>query len=118
MVAAVTALSDRIKIKRKAEWPDINIAPQPVLECLHGEYANGCWGGWAYAVYNYTQHHGITDETCSVYKARGWTNGADCTDLSECYTCTPDGKCNIPDAYRKYYVKSYKLFKGVDAMKQ
>ena len=32
--AATSALSDRIKIKRKAAWPDINIAPQMLISCL------------------------------------------------------------------------------------
>jgi cathepsin X len=32
-MAATSALSDRIKIQRNAAWPDINIAPQPILSC-------------------------------------------------------------------------------------
>jgi hypothetical protein len=31
--AATSALSDRIKIARKAAWPDINIAPQVLVSC-------------------------------------------------------------------------------------
>lgn len=31
--ASTSALSDRIKIMRKAQWPDINIAPQVLISC-------------------------------------------------------------------------------------
>jgi C1A family cysteine protease len=31
--AATSALSDRIKIARKAAWPDINISPQVLVSC-------------------------------------------------------------------------------------
>jgi len=31
--AATSALSDRIKIARKAAWPDVNIAPQVLISC-------------------------------------------------------------------------------------
>merc|ERR1711935_1318608 len=31
--AATSAMSDRIKIARKAAWPDINVAPQVLISC-------------------------------------------------------------------------------------
>lgn len=31
--AATSAFSDRIKIQRKAAWPDVNISPQVVISC-------------------------------------------------------------------------------------
>merc|ERR1712195_4481 len=31
--AATSTLSDRIKIARKAAWPDINVSPQPIISC-------------------------------------------------------------------------------------
>ena len=36
-------MSDRIKIMRKAAFPDINIAPQVLVSCEN--YDNGCEGG-------------------------------------------------------------------------
>jgi len=41
--AATSTLSDRIKIARKAAWPDINIAPQVLISCDHTSL--GCHGG-------------------------------------------------------------------------
>jgi cathepsin X len=36
-------MSDRIKIKRKAQWPDVIIAPQILLSCDLDD--GGCHGG-------------------------------------------------------------------------
>jgi len=43
--AATSAMSDRIKIARKAAWPDINVAPQVLISCSGDD---GCHGGEAY----------------------------------------------------------------------
>ena len=41
--SATLALSDRIKIKRNATWPDVNLSPQVLISC---DYENqGCHGG-------------------------------------------------------------------------
>jgi cathepsin X len=47
--AATSAFGDRIKIARKAKWPDINIAPQILISCDYNE--NGCHGGDARTAY-------------------------------------------------------------------
>jgi cathepsin X len=106
-MAATSALSDRIKILRNATWPDINIAPQPILSCNNTNAVNpdvsdyGCNGGYAYGAYGYIKERGgIVDETCAIYQARGWYNGLNCTDTLECMTCA--GDCTIPPAYWKY----------------
>ena len=41
--AATSSFSDRIKIARNAAWPDINIAPQILIDCEHDSL--GCHGG-------------------------------------------------------------------------
>jgi cathepsin X len=66
-VASTSALSDRIKIQRNAAWPDVNIAPQVILECLQSNNTQGCFGGTGIAVYDYVMNNGITDETCAIY---------------------------------------------------
>jgi cathepsin X len=66
-MAATSALSDRIKIQRGAAFPDVNIAPQPILECLVTGETAGCDGGVSIVLYDYVMKNGITDETCSIY---------------------------------------------------
>ena len=74
--AATSAMSDRIKIARKAAWPDINIAPQVLISCSGDD---GCHGGEAYNAFEWMHSNEITDETCSIYRARGHDNGAKCS---------------------------------------
>ena len=47
--ASTSALSDRIKIARKAVWPDINLAPQVLISCETKD--KGCFGGSALRAY-------------------------------------------------------------------
>ena len=64
--AATSALSDRIKIARNAQWPDINLSPQVLVSCEQdGSY--GCHGGDSLMSYKYIYDNYITDETCSIY---------------------------------------------------
>jgi len=70
--AATSALSDRIKIVREAAWPDINIAPQVLISCSGDD---GCHGGEAFNAFEWMSTNEITDETCSIYRARGHDNG-------------------------------------------
>lgn len=71
--ASTSALSDRIKIARKAAWPDINIAPQVLISCSGDD---GCHGGEAYNAFEWMHNNEVTDETCAIYRARGLDNGA------------------------------------------
>jgi len=103
--AATSALSDRFKILRNTSWPDINLAPQVFLNCDLNDQA--CDGGDPINVYAYIYANGTTDETCQVYKARGWTNGETCGHFQPCYTCQPNGRCGVPATYLKYNVTSY-----------
>ena len=63
--AATSSLSDRIKIARKAVWPDINIAPQVVISCSKND--DGCHGGEAISAFEFMHNNNVTDETCSIY---------------------------------------------------
>lgn len=57
--SASSSLSDRIKIKRKAQWPDVIISPQVILSCEDNEW--GCQGGDASAAYAWIHQNNITD---------------------------------------------------------
>ena len=112
--AATSALSDRYKILRNAQWPDINISPQVLLSCDKADY--GCGGGYPVVAYEYIYTNGITDETCEVYQARGYTNGLTCTSFDPCYTCDPDGTCYVPSSYLLYNVTGFEKVSGVNQM--
>jgi cathepsin X len=104
--AATSAISDRIKIARKAAWPDINLAPQVLISCeQNGD--QGCYGGDQYTAIAWMADNEITDETCSIYRAMGWTNGQDCSAMNVCRNCNPGEACFVPDQYLTYNVTEY-----------
>jgi cathepsin X len=101
--AAASTLSDRIKIARRALWPEINISPQVLLSCA--TKAKGCEGGTALQAFEYIYNGEITDETCSIYRGRGYTNGATCAPIIQCINCkshSSTDKCEIPETYQIY----------------
>merc|ERR1711935_824641 len=102
--AATSSLSDRIKIARKAAWPDINIAPQVLISCGP---MDGCHGGDGGAANKWMAENGITDETCAIYVARGHDNGMPCSKVSKCETCWPETGCYRPEHYFTYWVDEY-----------
>lgn len=103
--ASTSALSDRIKIARNAQWPDINLAPQVLISCERPDL--GCNGGDGITAYQYIYNYSITDETCTTYQARGWTNGLDCSPEIRCGNCLPDEGCFVPDSYLVYTVSEF-----------
>ena len=58
---------------------------------------DGCHGGWHYNAFNYMANNEITDETCSIYMARGLDNGQVCSAMMKCRNCNPGEACFIPD---------------------
>lgn len=113
--SSTSALSDRIKIQRNAQWPDINISPQVLISCENTPDL-GCDGGDALPAYQYIHQYNITDETCSNYQARGHTNGVNCSDEVKCLNCDPSSGCFVPESYYVYGVEEYGPVKGEDAM--
>jgi len=93
--AATSSFSDRIKIARNAAWPDINIAPQVLIDCMHTSL--GCHGGNAGTAYQWMSKNEMTDETCSIYTGRGLDNGGVCSPMTKCRNCTPGEACIVPD---------------------
>ena len=57
--ASTSALSDRIKIARKAAWPDVNLSPQVLISCETPD--DGCDGGDAKNAYEWISKNNITD---------------------------------------------------------
>jgi len=112
--AATSALSDRIKIKRNASWPDIQLAPQVLLSCERPDL--GCNGGDPLSAFEYIYNYSISDETCSNYLARGWTNGANCTQFIKCGNCMPSKGCFNTASYYIYSVSQYGPVSGEQNM--
>lgn len=41
--------------------------------------SDGCNGGYHLSAYEWIHNNNITDETCSIYQARGHDNGLECS---------------------------------------
>merc|ERR1711998_662473 len=113
--AATSALSDRIKIQRKAAWPDINIAPQVLISCSGDD---GCHGGEAYNAFEWMHDNEASDETCAIYRARGHDNGAKCSQQIKCENCGHGSGCWNQDNYKIYHADQYGKVSGEQAMMQ
>lgn len=113
---AVSAMiSDRISVQRKAQFPEVMIAPSVLLKC--DTNSNGCHGGSVPGAFKWIHEHGITDETCAPFAARGRDNGEVCLQTSFCSTCTADGSCFIPPKYDMFFVEEWGALKGEKAMR-
>jgi len=113
---ATSALSDRIKIRRGAKWPDVNISPQVLLSCDTTLGDLGCAGGDMINAFQWIHENNITDESCSSYQALGWTNGLGCDAEAKCKNCQPSGKCWAQTGAHIYGVESYGRVEGEEAM--
>jgi cathepsin X len=109
-------MSDRIKIMRNAAFPDINIAPQVLIECELPD--DGCHGGDAKTAFEWMSTNEITDETCAVYRARGHDNGVECSPINVCKNCMPNEPCFVPDTYYTYNTDQYGSVAGEANMMQ
>ncbi|KAF4659006.1 hypothetical protein FOL47_007762 [Perkinsus chesapeaki] len=109
--ALTHTLSDRIRIQRKAAFPEVNLAAQPLLTCAY-EAGNGCRGGSVLDAVRYIKQHGITDETCSPYLGKGRDSGEVCRGTTLCINCDADGSCGIPKTYSTFFVDQYGIVKG------
>jgi len=114
--AATSVASDRIKIARKAAWPDINIAPQILISCELPD--QGCHGGDMLTAFDWMTSNEITDETCAIYRARGHDNGQNCTQQLICDNCSPSTGCFAQDDYKIYKADQYGQVKGEENMMQ
>ena len=89
---SISALSDRIKIARKAQWPDINLSIQFLLNCQMG---GSCNGGDHLATYQAIKEYGsIPYDDCMVYQAcSSDSKEAQCQENKGDFECTAINKC-------------------------
>ncbi len=110
-MGSTSALADRIRIARKAKFPDYMIAVQTAVYCL----CSGCGGGDAGTVYSYIRQNGIGADSCQNYVAQG--DGNECTPEHLCENCSPTGNCSAITDYPTFYVEEHGHIQGVDAIK-
>jgi cathepsin X len=125
---SISSLADRIKIMRKAAWPDINLSIQFLLNCQMG---GSCNGGDHLATYKAIKEYGLIPyEDCMIYQAcssdskeEGCKNKAmfECTPTNICKTCdtftSRGGTCSPIMSYPNATIASYGAIKGSDDMK-
>lgn len=94
---SVSALADRIKIMRKAAWPDINLSIQFLLNCQMG---GSCNGGDHLATYKAIQEYGsIPYDDCMIYQACSSDSKEDGCKNKELFECTPTNICKTCDTF-------------------
>jgi len=123
---SVSALGDRIKIKRKGRGPDINLAVQHMLNC--GQVGS-CHGGTVDGPYQwiYSNPDGIAYDTgnpymaCSAESQEGFCphGNWECTPMNIARTCStfpPEGFCAGLDTYPNATISEHGSISGADAM--
>ena len=79
---------------------------------------DGCHGGEPVFAFSWMHYNEVTDETCSIYRARGHDNGIQCTPITKCRNCDPHEPCFVPDEYLVYRVDEFAHFEGEQEMLQ
>ena len=95
---SISALADRIKIARKAQWPDINLSIQFLLNCQMG---GSCNGGDHLATYKAIKEYGsIPYDDCMVYQAcSSDSKETQCQENKRDFECTAINKCRTCDTF-------------------
>lgn len=108
--ASTSALSDRISILNKGAWPQVNLAPQHLINCDGG---GTCDGGDPGAAYSFMSQSGIVEESCQPYEAK---NGLACKPA--CKTCLGFNEtCPVVKAFNLWKTSQYGSVRGAKDMK-
>ena len=108
-------MSDRLRISARGAYPEIDIAPQVVLDC--DNYDDGCYGGDPTTAYKFIHENNVTSETCNLYMAQGhYKTGRTCTSSSYCYTCSPSTGCAPVAKYDAHHIDQYGSISGETQM--
>tara|TARA_B100001250_G_scaffold405157_1_gene422200 strand:- start:3262 stop:4218 length:957 start_codon:yes stop_codon:yes gene_type:complete len=114
--AAISALSDRIKIVSHKKGPDINLAIQYVLNCGK-DIAGSCHGGSHTGTYQFIKMFGfIPFDTCLSYEACSsdtcYQDDFTCNPINICRTCYTFGGCSQIDFFPNVSISEYGRVKG------
>jgi cathepsin X len=121
--ATLSALGDRIKIKRRGRGADINLAVQHVLNC--GGDAGSCHGGNPLSVYEWIKNNGHISFAssnpylaCSTESTAGWCEHVNttCKPMNIARTCSgfdeSGGSCSALTHYPNATVAEYGVVMG------
>eukprot|EP01052_Picozoa_sp_SAG31_P003192 SAG31_NODE_120_length_23892_cov_10.545623_21_plen_207_part_00 len=117
--ATVSAVSDRIKLMRRASFPDVVLSTQVALDCANQNAStpnnppdesftdDNCVGGHPDDVMALLMKEGLPDDTCQSYQGVK----QDCSPANVCRTCPHDGCMAVkPRRYRiREHVRSISL---------
>jgi len=107
---SMSSVADRIKILRKGQWPDYNLAIQFILNC-GTNVAGSCDGGSAEGAFQFAQS-GIPIATCLQYMA----DDESCAPIDTCRNCVGppgSGTCFAQTNFTSFYVDQYADITGV-----
>jgi len=110
--AAASSFSDRIKLMKQGAFPEVDVAPQVLIDCVTANGTKGCSGGDPTAAYSYIMEKGLSDESCANYQAKD----GECTAENVCRNCQPGKGCFAVDKYATYQAEEHGVLTGADAM--
>ncbi len=94
---SISSLADRIKIMRKAAWPDINLSIQFLLNCRMG---GSCNGGDHLATYKAIHDYGsIPYDDCMIYQACSIDSKEEGCSDKKMFECTSTNICKTCDTF-------------------
>ena len=112
------SLNDRIKVMRRAHFPDVMLARQVLMNCVPSPNKSlpppGCDGGDPWMIHQYLMKNDVPDETCMPYQARNM----ECNAMDQCRNCLSghEPSCWSIDTWTGYGVSSYGNLSGEVAM--
>lgn len=89
----LSAIQDRLKIRKNGRGIDVMLARQVLLNCgAFDNFGAGCDGGDVIDTFHYMTKYGLPDESCQLYSATDHTKypGAKkCPAIGKCMNCMP-----------------------------
>jgi len=117
-----SAIADRINILNNAQYPQIALSPQVIINCNAG---GDCDGGNPLGVYQFGNTNGIPEESCQNYMATNPPN-FDCAPINQCKTCIPPApsqnetgevNCTVAQQFNVWTISQYGTVSGAANMK-
>jgi len=113
----LSTLSDRIKVQRRGQFPDVRLGRQSIMNCVPDPEGKGpppgCNGGDSAMIHKYMYETKVPDETCMPYQGKNMG----CRPDTVCRNCgTGDKGCFAVQNFIGYGVSSYGSVSGEQAM--